>query len=219
MDLGTDRDTMQALVGDILEINPRALPLFTEAHAAPSCRTKSRMAKGEHKRTRDNNFLGETLAAETFNKELEIIIDIFKDQKNRRLRVHDFAFTLEQPEGKAQFHPSIQHNVEKVLGAVRMRFNWCRFGVVRLKKEDKHDGWHISKSTDLWCGGLPEVVEAYRGRVCNKCTPCATFARRGMHALTRGTLKEDGTKYPPQLVEFHNQALELAMARRRLLPS
>ena len=86
-------------------LSPQDLPTLDYAHFSPNCKTVSNQSSGKHGRKKDNDvsnsYLGTTPDAMEYNKDIEWIYRVIREQQLRPGN-EEFKFTIEAPEGERQ---------------------------------------------------------------------------------------------------------------------
>ena len=105
-------------VTDIMTLDPNQIPAVDFAWLSPPCTSTTKIAQSTHRRTEENDYEGETVEADKFNKMVQRQADICTILKHKAKS--PFAFILEQPMGQARKVPALVQRFEKSeLGGVR----------------------------------------------------------------------------------------------------
>ena len=175
-------------VRDLKELQPEELPTFHWLHFSPTCVSTTILAASRHQRTFSTDFQGKTAECQLWNDDMMTFYDIIKQQRRRPGNL-GCAFTVEQPVGLARSTQAIRLFATPIesggLGAIRCTLDACRHGA------------SCKKPTDLWVGGLPNLIHALgteRTELgypppkwrCSKHTPCRFYPQ---HPQVRGNTK------------------------------
>lgn len=177
-------------------------------HCAPTCATVSNLAKSTHKRNEDNHFYGETPASAEYNETLQRMADLMTHCKECD---PEHAFTLEQPEGIARNHPTIQARFEHESSPIcctRVVFDWCKVANSQVRKR-----------TNLWIHGCEPLVDFFGTEdrpkfLCTEESPCI-WGGPGQHPDTVRGRTTEYTPYPLPLVNTMAQIISAAKSHKR----